>query len=52
MTKAELFKKGTEYVFDTIRGKLDDEVKYTVEDQTGLEVESVNIFVDGVRVDN
>ena len=27
-------------------------VKYTVEDQTGLEVENVNIFVDGVRVDN
>lgn len=27
-------------------------VKYTVEDITGIAVESVNIFVEGVRVDN
>ena len=27
-------------------------VKYSVEEYTGLEVENVNIFVDGVRVDN
>ena len=27
-------------------------VKYSVEEFTGVEVEDVNIFVDGVRVDN
>lgn len=27
-------------------------VKYSIEEYTGLEVEDVNIFVDGVRVDN
>lgn len=27
-------------------------VKYSVEEYTGLSVEGVNIFVDGVRVDN
>jgi len=27
-------------------------VRYSVEEYTGLEVEEVNIFVDGVRVDN
>ena len=27
-------------------------VKYSVEEYAGLEVEDVNIFVDGVRVDN
>ncbi|MFV0313859.1 MAG: Asp23/Gls24 family envelope stress response protein [Anaerotignum sp.] len=27
-------------------------VKYSVEEYAGLEVEDVNVFVDGVRVDN
>lgn len=35
----------------TIADNIISTVKYKVEDVTGLDVEDVNIFVDGVRID-
>ena len=34
----------------TVSGNLIDSVKYKVEEFTGLDVEKINIFVEGVRV--
>ena len=37
--------------FSAIADNIISTVKYSVEEYTGLAVEDVNIFVDGVRVD-
>ena len=50
LLKLESLTKGIKMRIDA--NNIISTVKYSVEEFTGVEVEDVNIFVDGVRVDN